>query len=112
MVFDVDHVFLLDWPAECETPVISPITHVARVVNGAEAKPHSWPWQVSMQGFINPDAINDIALVRLAEPITNTPEISPVCLPKPEALMPAGHICYVTSWGDKKGTLKPVASRV
>ncbi|XP_037394428.1 chymotrypsin-like elastase family member 2B [Pygocentrus nattereri] len=67
---------------------------------------------ISHEGFVNPDAINDIALLRLAEPITNTPEISPLSLPKPEALMPAGHICYVTSWGDKKGTLKPVASRV
>lgn len=40
---------LPDWPAECGTPAVPPVTPTLRVVNGIEAKPHSWPWQVSMQ---------------------------------------------------------------
>ncbi|KAB5565768.1 hypothetical protein PHYPO_G00245290 [Pangasianodon hypophthalmus] len=34
----------------CGVPAISPvITGYARIVNGEEAVPHSWPWQVSLQ---------------------------------------------------------------
>lgn len=34
----------------CGTPAISPIiTGYSRIVNGEEAVPHSWPWQVSLQ---------------------------------------------------------------
>uniref|UniRef100_A0A3P9CKQ0 Peptidase S1 domain-containing protein n=1 Tax=Maylandia zebra TaxID=106582 RepID=A0A3P9CKQ0_9CICH len=148
-----------------------------RVVNGVEAIPHSWPWQVSMQaspfspipymhgcggsliheewiltaahcfiplnvpsfwrmclgkhhmnssmdipsaeecykvdtiirhkGFVyeqDPnDITNDIALVHLAKPVNMTKEISPICLPKPGVVMPAGTPCFVTGWGDEKG---------
>ncbi|WP_372238427.1 trypsin-like serine protease, partial [Neisseria meningitidis] len=31
----------------CGTPPIEPLT--SRVVNGVDAKPHSWPWQISLQ---------------------------------------------------------------
>ncbi|XP_037339574.2 elastase 3 like [Pungitius pungitius] len=31
----------------CGTPPIQPLT--PRVVNGVDAKPHSWPWQISLQ---------------------------------------------------------------
>ncbi|KAF3850720.1 hypothetical protein F7725_012492 [Dissostichus mawsoni] len=31
----------------CGTPAIEPLT--SRVVNGVDAKPHSWPWQISLQ---------------------------------------------------------------
>lgn len=41
--------FFSDWPVKCGTPVVAPVTPVMRVVNGIEAKAHSWPWQVSMQ---------------------------------------------------------------
>ena len=50
------------------------------------------------------DISNDIALVHLATAVNMTKEISPVCLPKPGAVMPAGTPCYVTGWGDEKGT--------
>uniref|UniRef100_A0A3B4G1H0 Zgc:154142 n=1 Tax=Pundamilia nyererei TaxID=303518 RepID=A0A3B4G1H0_9CICH len=147
------------------------------VVNGVEAIPHSWPWQVSMQaspfspipymhgcggsliheewiltaahcfiplnvpsfwrmclgkhhmnssmdipsaeecykvdtiirhkGFVyeqDPnDITNDIALVHLAKPVNMRKEISPICLPKPGVVMPAGTPCFVTGWGDEKG---------
>ncbi|XP_077376524.1 chymotrypsin B-like [Festucalex cinctus] len=34
----------------CGTPAIPPeVTGYARIVNGEEAVPHSWPWQVSLQ---------------------------------------------------------------
>lgn len=49
------------------------------------------------------DITNDIALVHLAERVNMTKEISPICLPKPGAVMPAGTPCFVTGWGDEKG---------
>ncbi|KAK2852327.1 hypothetical protein Q7C36_007528 [Tachysurus vachellii] len=173
----------IDWPADCGTPTVAPVTPVMRIVNGMEAIPHSWPWQVSMQvkqlavlpfqhvcggslihkewvltaahcfmqlsdskswqmcfgkhhmnasmddlpevcvpvnaiishkDFVYPqisDLSNDIALVRLAKPVSMTREIGPVCLPKPESLMPAGHFCYVTGWGDEKGGILPVVAK-
>ncbi|KAK5873463.1 hypothetical protein PBY51_018500 [Eleginops maclovinus] len=34
----------------CGTPAITPkVTGYARIVNGEESVPHSWPWQVSLQ---------------------------------------------------------------
>uniref|UniRef100_A0A3Q1JVK3 Ovochymase 2 n=1 Tax=Anabas testudineus TaxID=64144 RepID=A0A3Q1JVK3_ANATE len=38
----------IDWPRTCGKPVIPPNV-VSRIVNGEPARPHSWPWQVSMQ---------------------------------------------------------------
>uniref|UniRef100_A0A3Q1IPT7 Peptidase S1 domain-containing protein n=1 Tax=Anabas testudineus TaxID=64144 RepID=A0A3Q1IPT7_ANATE len=38
-----------DWPENCGNPAVKPNTATPRVVNGEEAIPHSWPWQVSMQ---------------------------------------------------------------
>ncbi|XP_034535551.1 chymotrypsin A-like [Notolabrus celidotus] len=36
----------------CGNPAISPvITGYSRIVNGEEAVPHSWPWQVSLQDY-------------------------------------------------------------
>uniref|UniRef100_A0A3P9MXA5 Peptidase S1 domain-containing protein n=1 Tax=Poecilia reticulata TaxID=8081 RepID=A0A3P9MXA5_POERE len=57
------------------------------------------------------DITNDIALVHLSEPVNMTREISPVCLPKPGAVMPAGTPCFVTGWGDEKGNLFPVVAK-
>uniref|UniRef100_A0A4W5NAQ1 Zgc:154142 n=1 Tax=Hucho hucho TaxID=62062 RepID=A0A4W5NAQ1_9TELE len=56
------------------------------------------------------DITNDIALVHLSSAVNMTREISPVCLPALGALMPAGKPCYVTGWGDEKGSLFPVVS--
>lgn len=49
------------------------------------------------------DITNDIALVHLVKPVNMTREISPICLPSPGAVMPAGTPCFVTGWGDEKG---------
>ncbi|KAI1887407.1 hypothetical protein AGOR_G00189980 [Albula goreensis] len=38
----------IDWPSTCGTPAIPPLINT-RIVNGEPARPHSWPWQVSMQ---------------------------------------------------------------
>ncbi|TSK22490.1 Chymotrypsin-like elastase family member 2A [Bagarius yarrelli] len=38
----------IDWPETCGRPKVPPIANT-RIVNGEPAKPHSWPWQVSMQ---------------------------------------------------------------
>uniref|UniRef100_A0A3Q2CBD6 Zgc:154142 n=1 Tax=Cyprinodon variegatus TaxID=28743 RepID=A0A3Q2CBD6_CYPVA len=176
----------INWPEDCGNPAVKPETATPRVVNGEEAKPHSWPWQVSMQaspfppflymhgcggsliheewvltaahcfmfplnttsfwrmclgkhhmnssmdvpsaekcykvdriirheGFVyeqdSTDISNDIALVHLTEPVNMTKEISPICLPKAGAVMPAGTKCFVTGWGDEKGNLFPVVAK-
>ena len=36
------------YEGECGNPAIDPQVK-GRIVNGQEARPHSWPWQVSLQ---------------------------------------------------------------
>ncbi|CAL1601098.1 unnamed protein product [Knipowitschia caucasica] len=66
------------------------------------------------EGFVyeqdKTDITNDIALVHLSEKVNMTTEISPICLPKPGAVMPAGTPCFVTGWGDEKGSFPPKVS--
>eukprot|EP00066_Takifugu_rubripes_P022016 XP_011611282.1 PREDICTED: ovochymase-2-like [Takifugu rubripes] len=175
----------IEWPLNCGNPAVKPRIATPRVVNGEEAVPHSWPWQVSMQvsvfsltpylhncggsliheewvltaahcfmglfnkpsdwrmclgkhhmnssldvpsaeecykvdriikhaGFVyeqdKSDITNDIALVHLVKPVNMTREISPICLPSPGAVMPAGTPCFVTGWGDEKGNLVPIVA--
>lgn len=59
------------------------------------------------EGFVyeqdRTDITNDIALVHLVKPVNMMKEISPICLPRFWAAMPAGTPCFVTGWGDEKG---------
>lgn len=62
---------------------------------------------IKHEGFIyeqdRTDITNDIALVHLVKPVNMTTAISPICLPRAGAVMPAGTPCFVTGWGDEKG---------
>lgn len=44
--------FLPDWPKDCGMAHFKP-NMAERIVSGNEARPHSWPWQVSLQ--VSPD---------------------------------------------------------
>uniref|UniRef100_A0A8C9W536 Chymotrypsinogen B, tandem duplicate 3 n=1 Tax=Scleropages formosus TaxID=113540 RepID=A0A8C9W536_SCLFO len=142
----------------CGVPAIKPvITGYARIVNGEEAVPHSWPWQLSLQDFTgfhfcgaslinenwavtaahcnvhtshrvivgehdkekpgeeiqtmrvekvfthpewNPYAKdNDIALIKLASPVTLNRNASPVCLAGSSDVYEPGTRCVTTGWG-------------
>ena len=54
--------------------------------------------------YDNPPKANDIALLKLKEPITMGPTISPPCLPDQndfgdESSFPAGMTCLLSGWG-------------
>ncbi|XP_066499747.1 chymotrypsin-like elastase family member 2A [Hoplias malabaricus] len=152
----------------CGLPTFNPI--VTRVVGGEDVRPHSWPWQISLQYTRNGNwyhtcggtliseqwvltaahcisnsntyrvelgkhnlkevedssvAIaastivvhekwsaffirNDIALVKLVNPVTFTDTIMPACLPEEGYILPHNAPCYVTGWGRMK-TGGPIA---
>ncbi|XP_077829667.1 chymotrypsin-C-like isoform X1 [Macaca mulatta] len=132
------------------------------MVGGEAARPHSWPWQISLQYlennrwwhtcggiliamnfvftaahcisnnriyrvalgkhnlevedeegslFVGVDtiyvhknwsydlAINDIALLKLAEHVELSDTIQVACLPEKDSLLPNDYPCYVTGWG-------------
>uniref|UniRef100_A0AAY4EZZ3 chymotrypsin n=1 Tax=Denticeps clupeoides TaxID=299321 RepID=A0AAY4EZZ3_9TELE len=131
------------WPNfGCGVPAIPPVvTGYARIVNGEEAVPHSWPWQVSLQDFTgfhfcggslisetwvvtaahcnvrywlvlsmsaavfthpewNPSTINnDIALIKLASPVSLNDRVSPVCLAEASDNFNPGMTCVTSGWG-------------
>merc|ERR1739838_843577 len=48
----------------------------------------------------NSDSLdNDYAIIRLANPVTFTNEVSPACLPADESATYAGVVATVTGWG-------------
>ncbi|XP_073673551.1 chymotrypsin-like protease CTRL-1 [Garra rufa] len=51
---------------------------------------------------------NDIALLKLASPVTFTPRISPVCLAPSTINIPPGTRCFTTGWGKTGTTSRPV----
>lgn len=42
---------------------------------------------------------NDIALIKLATPVTVSDTIAPTCLPTNGDVLPHNAPCYVTGWG-------------
>ncbi|KAJ4923395.1 hypothetical protein JOQ06_000728 [Pogonophryne albipinna] len=102
----------------CGSPAIPPvITGYSRIVNGEEALPHSWPWQVSLQAvppyiqvmkvgqvFKHPryngfTINNDILLVKLASPAVMSVRVSPVCVAEAGDNFPGGLKCVTSGWG-------------
>ncbi|CAL8296561.1 elastase 3 like [Gadus morhua] len=145
----------------CGSPPIEPYS--SRVVNGVDARPNSWPWQISLQYersgewrhtcggsliaenwvmtaahcinskftyrvFVgkhnlvkeelsakailtekiivhekwNPIFVafgNDVALIKLAEPVVLSDQVQLACLPAAGSLLPNLYPCYVTGWG-------------
>ncbi|KAG8558462.1 hypothetical protein GDO81_017003, partial [Engystomops pustulosus] len=144
----------------CGVPAVQPI--LTRVVNGIDARAHSWPWQISLQyqastgnwahtcggtlisdtwvltaahcisstrvyrvfvgkhnlleeeegsEAITPEKIivhenwnsffilNDIALIKLSQPVVRSKTVQPACLPSDGALLANDFPCYVTGWG-------------
>ncbi|KAF0875696.1 CTRC protein, partial [Crocuta crocuta] len=159
--------------SSCGVPSFPPNLS-ARVVGGDNARPHSWPWQISLQYlknsewrhtcggtliassyvltaahcisntktyrvalgknnlavnneegsvFANVDTIfvhekwnsflvrNDIALIKLAEPVQLSDTIQVACLPEKDSLLPQDYPCYVTGWG-RLWTNGPIADEL
>ncbi|XP_056681642.1 chymotrypsin-like elastase family member 3B [Monodelphis domestica] len=42
----------LDWPQDCGVAPSQHLGSAGRIIQGREARPHSWPWQVSMQARV------------------------------------------------------------
>ncbi|KAF2364214.1 Serine proteases trypsin domain [Trinorchestia longiramus] len=47
---------------------------------------------------------NDVALLRLPQPLDYTPYLSPVCLPEQGAHLPVGEVCTIIGWGKERHT--------
>ncbi|EDL83070.1 plasminogen, isoform CRA_f [Rattus norvegicus] len=52
----------------------------------------------------------DIALLKLSRPATITDNVIPACLPSPNYVVADRTLCYITGWGETKGT--PGAGRL
>uniref|UniRef100_A0A8C0ZPR0 Peptidase S1 domain-containing protein n=1 Tax=Castor canadensis TaxID=51338 RepID=A0A8C0ZPR0_CASCN len=119
---------LLACASSCGVPSFLPSLS-ARVVGGENASPTAGPgsdtrtYRVALgkndltvedeQGslYVDVDTIyvhekwnslllhNDIALIKLAEPVELSDTIQVACLPEEESLLPQDYPCYVTGWG-------------
>ncbi|XP_045715046.1 chymotrypsin-C [Phyllostomus hastatus] len=164
---------LLACASSCGVPTFLP-NLAARVVGGDNARPHSWPWQISLQYlrddtwrhtcggtliasnfvltaahcisnsrtyrvavgknnlavedeegslYVGVDTIfvhekwnsflvrNDIALIKLAEPVELSDTIQVACLPEAGSVMSQDYPCYVTGWG-RLWTNGPIAEEL
>lgn len=56
--------------------------------------------------YVNNDSspFYDLALLRLAESVNYTDFIRPACLPEPFQELPLSSLCYISGWGNTRGT--------
>ncbi|XP_077358082.1 serine protease 27 [Festucalex cinctus] len=66
---------------------------------------HRINYVVIPSGYDEPRSGKDIALVRLASPLTWSDWIHPVCLPASGIPFPSGMRCSVTGWGDIRNSI-------
>ncbi|XP_051847357.1 chymotrypsin-C [Antechinus flavipes] len=160
MLASVVLLAFLGYASSCGVPTYLP-NLATRVVGGEDARPHSWPWQISLQ-YLKDDTYrhtcggtlisnqhvltaahciskgktyrvllgknnlveeeagsvamavdtifvhekwnsllvrNDIALIKLAEPVELSDTIQVACLPPKDSLLSQDYPCYVTGWG-------------
>ncbi|KAL2081958.1 hypothetical protein ACEWY4_021776 [Coilia grayii] len=143
----------------CGKPQETPIGCFGRILGECVAKPHSWPWQISLRdssgssicggtlidaqwvltaehcltsphpssyrvyaGIHTEKAIEpskqmrdvekiirepsgkDIALLKLDMPFVLNDKVSLACLPEKDHIVPTKTKCYITGWGDTRGT--------
>ncbi|TKS74938.1 Chymotrypsin-like elastase family member 3B [Collichthys lucidus] len=110
----------------CGTPTYEP--SVSRVVNGVDARPYSWPWQISLQYLSGSTSVerivvhphwddnclscgNDIAMIKLASPVDLNDKVQPSCLPESGQIVPNNDPCYITGWG-RLYSGGPIASKL
>ncbi|XP_015908299.1 chymotrypsin-like elastase family member 2A [Parasteatoda tepidariorum] len=63
-----------------------------------------WPDKTGDQINGKLDIMNDVALMKLNAPVTFTNYVRPACLPASGFDVPADTKCYVTGWGQTRGT--------
>ncbi|KAJ0067469.1 hypothetical protein NL108_007929, partial [Boleophthalmus pectinirostris] len=54
---------------------------------------------------------NDIAMIKLSEPVTLSDHVQLACIPAPETLLPNLYPCYITGWG-RISTGGPIADKL
>uniref|UniRef100_A0A8C3BQM0 Peptidase S1 domain-containing protein n=1 Tax=Cairina moschata TaxID=8855 RepID=A0A8C3BQM0_CAIMO len=103
----------------CQAAVL-PKEPQSRVVNGEDAVPYSWPWQISLQyerdgtfrhtcggtliapGWVMTAAhciSNDIALMKLRHNAVLNNQVQTGQLPPAGTILPDGYPCYLSGWG-------------
>ncbi|XP_037586810.1 chymotrypsin-like elastase family member 3B [Cebus imitator] len=88
----------------------------SRVVNGEDAVPYSWPWQVRAPAALIPTMAelrgskertilkakgqdNDIALIKLSRSAQLGDAVQLACLPPAGDILPNETPCYISGWG-------------
>ena len=74
--------------------------HNRRVFEGIEVV-HHVDEVINHENYTPSPDNNDIALLKLTEPIRWNPHTVPICLPTVDAEV--GRTCYITGWGKAKG---------